>query len=148
MIYCLKCNAQVNNVLKHIEKYHKPRPEENNKGDFYCPLCKVKVNNRSKHYYAKLHRWNIENNAVELQYFSEDFIKHYEKEYEQKERDNIDKNPEHYFWNTAKLELSVQDYKKLKEYVYGRKRRKRIIRRRNTKRRRPSRLTKRFKTNC
>jgi hypothetical protein len=114
--YCLICEKEFSNILDHIEKHHKPEPEKNNKGNFYCPLCKVKVGSRQKHYCSKLHRWNVENNAIEPQYSVDDYIVHYEKYLV----DIIENDKEHPFWITIKEDLNENDYKLVKEYVNGR----------------------------
>jgi hypothetical protein len=117
MVICLICNIEFNKILDHIENHHKPEPEKNNKGDFYCPLCKVKVGSRQKHYCSKLHRWNVENNAIEPQYSVDDYIVHYEKYLV----DVIENNKDHPFWVTIKEDLSENDYKLVKEYINGKR---------------------------
>jgi hypothetical protein len=102
--------------LDHIEEHHKPSPTSNNKGEFYCSLCNVRVKSKQQHYCSKLHRWNIENNSVDPQYYADDYITHYEKYLV----DVIENDEDHPFWKTAKEQLSKDDYKKIKEYINGR----------------------------
>ena len=118
MNFCTYCNKEIKEIKKHIEVFHKPKPEKNNKGNFYCPICKIKIANKSKHYYSKLRRWNIEKDAVDNQYFAEDYIKHFEIILDKSVKDNK-KDKEYIFWKTAKEELSKKDYKRVKEYIHG-----------------------------
>ncbi len=120
MQFCTYCSSYFSeNILDHIERCHKPETEKNNKGKLYCPLCKVRVASRQKHYCSKLHRWNLDKNAVDPQNYAEGYIKHYEKIYSQESKDEVDKDQDHPFWIAARQELSKKDYQLVKEYIYG-----------------------------
>jgi len=147
MRYCLICNGEFTNLDKHLEKYHKLTPrEENNKGNKLCPLCKVIVGNLWKHYFSELHRCNVLKNSVELEYTAEGYIKHYDNILKTT-KEQVENDEEHPFWQSAKEELDYINYNRLREYIYGGTTRKRSTRRRNSKHRRPGRPVRRIKTN-
>ena len=119
--YCLTCNKEFTNLDKHLEKYHNLIPElKNNKGHIKCPLCNAGVDNLWRHYFSKLHRYNVLKNSIEFEYTAENFIKHYDNIL-RLTKEQVDKDQENPFWQTAKEELNDKDYKKLKEYVYDRR---------------------------
>jgi len=121
--YCLICNKEFTNLDNHLKKYHKLIPEEkNNKGNILCPLCKVRVGSLYKHYFSALHRHNILKKSVYIESTLDDFIRHFDRINSNKSVNKILNDEEDAFWITAKEELDEKDLKKLKEYIFGRKR--------------------------
>lgn len=120
--YCLHCDKKIKDEEKHIYEIHLKLPEfKNNKGNVKCRLCKIKVGNYWRHLFSKLHRHNILKKSIEFVCTTEDFISHYDKILN-KTKDQVDKDLEHPFWQTAKEELNNENYKRLREYIYGRER--------------------------
>ncbi len=122
MNYCAICKKEFKSILDHIEKYHKPKPENNNKGNLLCPLCNVRVSNKQRHYCSALHRNNVRRNEVNLTYGLKEYKVHFDKycnETTVKALGNKKLENEDPFWSAAKQELIEEDYKRLKEYANG-----------------------------
>ncbi len=129
MKYCLICDKEIIDEDKHIDTYHKQEPENNNKGDFLCPLCNVKVGNKQRHYCSALHRNNVRRNEVNLTYGLKEYKIHFDKycnDQTVKALGNKKLEEEDPFWSAGKEDLNEEDYKKLKEYANGE--RKKFIR--------------------
>ncbi len=129
MGYCTVCDMNFCDIDLQIDTYHKPKPENNNKGDFLCPLCNVKVGNKQRHYCSALHRNNVRRNEVNLTYGLKEYKIHFDiycNETTVKALGNKKLEEEDPFWTAAKQELSEEDYKRLKEYANGE--RKKFIR--------------------
>ncbi len=122
MGYCTVCDMNFYDIDLHIDTYHKSKPEKENKGDFYCPLCKVKVSNKQRHYCSARHRNNVRRNGVNLTYGLKEYKVHFDKycnETTVKALGNKKLENEDPFWSAAKQELIEEDYKRLKEYANG-----------------------------
>ncbi len=126
MGYCTICDKNFSDIDLHIDTYHSSKPEEagSNKegvGDFTCPLCNVRVKNRMRHYSGALHRFNVLKNAVYIKSTLEDYKAHHDAHSEEKVFKVMNTVAEegHFFWMSAKQELSQEDYEQLKEYVNG-----------------------------
>ena len=120
MNFCFYCDKNFTNLKRHIIDSHKPLSDIKNKGNIFCKICNVKVNNYYKHTFSKLHRFNQDLNSIIFFYNADDFLKHFNQIKNEKEIEDIIKlNKENIFWTTAKEELSEEDYKKLKESTSG-----------------------------
>ena len=123
MGYCSICDMNFSDIDLHLETYHKPKPEKENKGDFYCPLCRVKVGNKQRHYCSALHRNNVRRNEVNLTYGLKEYKIYFDKycnDQTVKALGNKKLEDEDPFWSAGKEDLNEEDYKRLKEYANGR----------------------------
>ena len=134
MGYCAICDMNFCDIDLHIDTYHTLKPEEaeSNKGghgDYYCPLCNIRVKNKQRHFTGALHRSNVLKDAVYIHYGLKEYIIHFDKYCNEKTVKALEKEEDEIedpYWSAAKEDLSKEDYKKLKEYANGE--RKKFIR--------------------
>ena len=107
---------------KNIRKYHNGNiPEEkNNKGNVFCPLCKVRVGNLYKHQFSALHKHNVLKDSVPLSKPTLNEFKAYFYMCPEVRQLAImqDKKEVDPFWTTAKQYLSINEYSELRRKIY------------------------------
>lgn len=122
MNFCTNCNNEFQSLIKHIIKFYKPLPDPNNKGNFLCSTCQIKVNNKQGHYSSDFHRNNASKDESSITYGLKEYIIHFDKfcnEQTIKDLESKDEESKDPFWSAAKHALSKEDYKRLKEYANG-----------------------------
>ncbi len=115
-------------VDSYMDSYYKLKPKETEsnrggKGDYYCPLCDIRVKNKQRHFTEALHRSKVLKDTVYTNYGLKEYIIHFDKYCNEKTVKTLEKEEdeiEDSYWSAAKEDLGKEDYKKLKEYVNGR----------------------------
>jgi len=156
MNFCTYCNKEFISLNKHLDlKEHKRNvykenakripKEKGNKGNTLWPLCNVRVKDLYRHYFSALHRYNVRKDAIPFRKYSiEEFKTHFETCPDVRQIAIIkDKKEDDPFWITAKEQLSISDYNKLRRSIYENQkpRRKSRIKPRRKPRAKPRRRT-------
>lgn len=116
------CNKNIKNHKKHILEFNKPLSGPNNKENFLCSTCQIKVNNKQEHYSSDLHRNNVSRDETSITFGLKEYIIHFDKfcnEQTVKALESKDEEIKDPFWSAAKHSLSKEDYQRLKEYANG-----------------------------